>query len=133
MKRACEACGASYEAQRSTARFCSERCKKRAQRTSSAVIALPVASPSTEGSDAEPALVAQVRADLTAAGVLESSLGQMALDAARRVANSRDTGSSYASLLREARTVLAEALRSGRRPDSGVQGLQDELAARRMA
>jgi hypothetical protein len=81
----------------------------------------------------EPALVARVRADLESAGVLDTSLGQMALEAAGWVAVSRDTGSSKASLLREARSVLAEALRAGRQPDSAIQGLQDELAARRMA
>lgn len=130
MVRACNVCGEHYEAQRANSRFCSERCKKRNQRGGE-VVRLP--SPQTAEESAEPALVVQVRADLERAGVLDSSLGQMALAAAVRVAGSRDTGSSYASLLREARAVLGEALRSGRKPDSAVQGLQDELAARRLA
>ena len=135
VERACDACGKRYEAKRATSRFCGSTCRVRASR-GAAVIALPApltAQPEDSLSAPEPALVVQVRADLVAAEVLESSLGQMALAAAGRVANSRDTGSSYASLLREARAVLAEALRSGRQPDSAVQGLQDELAARRMA
>lgn len=130
MQRACECCGARFEAQRSTARFCTEACKKRAKRGSAAVIEMP---PRPEPADAEPALVARVRVELETAGRLNSAAGEYALDAARRVANSRDTGSSYAALSREARSALAEAVRGAHDPKSLVSSHKDELAARRMA
>lgn len=39
IERVCEACGASFEAFRRDARFCSDRCRKRAARTKSAATA----------------------------------------------------------------------------------------------
>lgn len=116
-------------------KWCEEACRKRYARAHKGQVSpIGVRSDAPDTADgSESTLVAQVRSDLELAGVLTTSLGQMALDAASRVARSHDTGSSYASLLREARTVLAEALRAGRQPDSAVQSLQDELAARRMA
>jgi hypothetical protein len=74
-----------------------------------------------------------VRVELEQAGRLSSAAGQMALDAAKRVANSRDSGSSYAALLREARSALADAVRGASDPKSAVSAYKDELAARRGA
>ncbi len=125
MKRTCESCGGPYEAVRATARFCSERCRKRAQRGH--VIDLP--APVVSGAP-DTALSARVAAELTEAGRLDTSLGQGALVLARRIEEGRDTGTAVAALMRELRAVLGEALK-GAQTRSALDGYRDELAARR--
>lgn len=132
----CVVCEATFMAQRSTARFCSERCKKRAQRSPGGVDG-PLTSPSPS---VEPAtymapqdgarggVYGATFAELSAAGRTTTSLGQVALALAERLDDgSGETGSSLASVAREWRAVLAVAVQGAVKISDPV----DELQARR--
>ena len=74
-----------------------------------------------------------VRAELMEAGRLETSLGQAALVLAVRVEGGRDTGAAIASLTREMRATLLEAVKGAKAQSSRLESYRDELAARRRA
>ncbi len=125
MNRSCESCGGPYEAVRSNARYCSERCKKRGQRGH--LVQLPAAADTDGGT----ALSDAVRAELEDAGRLNTSLGQAALTLARRIEGGRDTGSAVASLNRELRSTLADAVMGAKVARSSLESYRDELRVRR--
>lgn len=127
MKRTCESCSGPYEAVRSNARFCSERCKKRAQRGHLAQVPTVLAA----GTPAGTALVTAITQELEAAGRLDSALGQATLALAQRIEAGQDTGSAVAALSREMRGTLAEALKGAVQAQSTLGQRKDELAARR--
>lgn len=132
VKRRCDACGRKYEAKTPRSQFCKEtdckreraRLRKRTERTGAVIELRPPLLP------AEPVgLVESVTAKLSDAGVLDSFLGQAALQVAKRMVHSeRDTGSSVASLNRELRSTMKEALEEAQ-PESRV----DELRRKREA
>ncbi len=104
----CVVCGRPFQALRSTARYCDATCRQRAKRAGgvSPVAALP--EPPT---DAEPDLVAATRRELVRAKREDSVLGQQALALALRLSTgAADTGSAVASLSKELRAVMAEAM-----------------------
>jgi hypothetical protein len=120
----CEVCPTEFEAKRASAKYCSERCKKRAQRrpggtTAAKVLPLP-AEPASE-----PALGGSVAAatfaELESAGRLGTAVGQAALALARRIdAAGAETGSSLAAVARQHLVTLAEAVK-------GAQVQMDEV------
>lgn len=116
VKAVCAACGESFTAQRSTARYCSETCKKRAQRA-------PVASDGVSG------LLATIQDQLRAAGRLETVPGQQALEVARQMTAPRQSGSAVAALSKELRALMAEAMKGV----AVVADPVDELRRRRDA
>lgn len=118
-RRACESCGKQYDAKRPSSKFCGDTCRKRAQRA-------PKTSPSPAPPSREPApgilelppdpfagvVETTTRAELDAAGRTDSALGAAALAIARKVdAISHETGASAASVVKEHRAALAEALK----------------------
>ncbi len=122
----CRSCGSSFEAQRGTAVYCGATCRQRARRsglTTAPVVPLP---PPPED---DPPLVVSVRAELARAKRADSVLGQQAIALAGRLATgSADTGSAVASLSKELRAVMAEAMQGvPAAPDA-----LDQLAARRI-
>ena len=127
MVRNCDVCQTSYEAKRPSSKYCSERCRKRAQRSPEAtpapmVIVMP---PSSGGS-----LVTATLNELAAVSQIDSSLGQSALLLARRLdEGGMDTGSSVAAMIREHRATLAEAISSGKVAADPL----DQLAAQRLS
>jgi hypothetical protein len=112
MLKTCEVCPTEFEAKRAAAKYCSEKCKKRAQRRpggtrAAKVVTLPPAAPVSAGS-----LAAATQAELDRAGRLASAVGQAALALARRIdASHGETGSALAALVREHRATLAEAVK----------------------
>ena len=78
-------------------------------------------------------LAAAVLAELEAAGRVDTAGGQSALTLARRIEDGRDTGSAIASLNREMRATLAEAVKGAKVPLSSIESYRDELADRRRA
>jgi len=125
MNKICGDCGLTFEAKRATAKYCGERCRKRAQRRPPALIA---PSPAID----EPASIGPTAlattAELELAGRLDTAVGQAAVILARRIdASSGETGSSLASLVREHRAALAEAMRDS----EGKADPLDELRTRR--
>ena len=69
--------------------------------------------------------------ELEEAGRLETALGQATLTLARRIDANRDTGSAMASLSRELRVTLEQAVAGARVPTSPLARMRDELAERR--
>jgi hypothetical protein len=112
MRKVCGSCGAGFEARRASAKYCSERCKKRAQRApghrkTPRVAPLPVDAPAVVAGS----LTAATEAELDQAGRIDTAVGQAALVLARRIDHAAsETGSALASLVREHRATLAEAL-----------------------
>jgi hypothetical protein len=120
--RSCDVCDRQYDAKRPSSRFCGATCRKRNQRSPE-----PAAAPALFVAPAS-GLSAATAAELEAAGRLETSLGQAALVLARRVdGGDREPGSALASLVREHRASLAEALRGAQQAASPL----DEVKARR--
>lgn len=122
MKAICAACGNGFAAKRSTAKYCSTTCRSRGHRAQggATVTTLPT-PPQPTG------LVAVTQRALEAADRLDTVLGQQALELAARIVSPFSTGSSVATLSRELRTVMAEALKDVELVDDPV----DQLAKRR--
>ncbi len=120
--RCCAFCGTAYAAKLSTSRFCSDRCRKRNERTPRD--ALSVSAPS---STAQSELVEAARRELGAVGQADTPLGQMALVLAGRIASGSETGAATAALSKELRAVMARVTREA---PVGVDPV-DELRARR--
>ncbi len=144
MQRACDICGTSFEAKRADARLCSQACRKRAQRAGAArtrksVVAAGLTVVPDPPAAAAPApvsgsLTASTEQALQAAGRANTWQGQSALELARRIDRAFvDTGSAYASLHREFRAAMTDALKGANVAKSAVQARRDELAARRAA
>jgi hypothetical protein len=137
--RICNVCGRPYEAPRSTSRFCGDTCRKRNLRAPRPRLAevrgdtcrnrnlraprpRPVAQVRPVAAD-HPLLDA-VRAELEAAGRLDSALGQVALLLATRICGVYDTGSGTATMAAALRDAPAAAdpvdeLRRRRDPKRG--------------
>lgn len=105
MKRPCDTCGNPYEAKSPRSRFCSDLCRARNKgKPKDAAEVVHV----TDLGDSRLYRVAE--AELTAAGRVDSSLGQAALALARVIGSPRDTGSAQASAVREFRATMSAAL-----------------------
>lgn len=131
MDRSCAGCGLSLASSRADAVYCGDTCKKRAQRAQRAAKRLDIAPERgvTLDSGVEAPLVVSVRSALAEADREASVAGQVALELAVRVANRKELGSSVASLAKQLRETMAEAL-------AGVAQAADpldEIRARRDA
>lgn len=115
MRRHCGICGRPYEAKTNASRYCGSTCRNRKARGSA-----PIAETVGE-------LPAQTRAQLEAAGRLDTVIGQQAVRLAEQICV--ETGSSLAALNRELRATMAEALADV----APVADALDELKARREA
>lgn len=123
MQRNCDVCGAAYQAQRSTSKYCSPSCRARkaqgARKRKAEVVSLPAAE------EKDGSVEAATRAELDAAGQVNSALGQSALALARRLDEGRDPGTGLASMVRQLQTTLAAALADAQVDEDPL----DELAA----
>lgn len=104
-ERECDVCGGAYVAKRPSSRFCGDRCRKRAQRQPRTADAPPVSAPAA----VEGGVLGQVTAELGEVGRLDSTLGQIAVAIATRMAGF-ETGAGLAALSKELRAVMGEAL-----------------------
>lgn len=129
-------CDVTFEAKRAAAKYHSERCKKRAQRSPAGAAvprrgspAKPPAPVAVPGSlPVHPGLIAATEAQLDAAGQLDSPAGQAALVLAARIENGEaETGNAVAAMVRQLHATLAEALKDAPAAADPV----DELRARR--
>lgn len=147
MKRACDCCGAGYEAKRSTSKYCSSLCRTRASRlrASGAVVDLPKGKAKTKrGSRPRPAdrddqdgerepgaVETATLAALEQVGRAGTPLGATALTLARRLDGGHETGSGMASLAKQLQHTLDAATANTETEKSPVDRARDELAARR--
>lgn len=122
VRRDCAVCGESFEAKRPQAKYCGDRCRKRAQR--GGVNKAAAAPPQTE---AVTGLVDAVRRELHTAGREDTVAGQHALELANRIVNAPGMNTGVAALSKQLQAVLAEALRGSQQVADPV----DELKARR--
>ena len=138
MDRSCEVCGASYAAKRATAKYCSPKCRKRAaDRREAERAAERAASSQVSASDQrrpEPSteFADRIAAELEAAGRLDTVPGRQALLLARRLEDPETSfGSAAASLSKELREVMAEAMagvaQAGDPVDAIRDGIRDDL------
>lgn len=137
----CVMCGTPFTAKRASARYCGERCKKRAQRDPGRPA---IGTSGTRPRSDAPAAVAQLRpmtgrvAELTerelmSAGRMDTALGAVALALASKLDEpGMDTGSSIAALAREHRSALAAAVDGAVKkssPLASIKGRRDEQRA----
>jgi signal transduction histidine kinase len=126
MTRACDQCGADYDAKRPSSRFCSARCRNRHSRAAGSrpkATKVPNEAPAEQPPDT--AIADHVAREL--GDQANTAAGQMAVALARRLDANIDTGSAMAAVARELRTLMTEVL--GTQPQAADP--IDELRARR--
>lgn len=142
MQKPCETCSTPFEYGNNKARFCSDKCRKRAARRLAKVVEFPAQTPElTPQNDPNQAqstpissLLGKIRSTLAESGVLETPNGQLALKLAERLeTQTNDSGSSVAALSKELRMVMAEALNRVVAADDPIDELQRRREARRRA
>lgn len=128
--RTCEVCASRYQALKVTARYCGDRCRKRAQRSGVAAPAKPPTAPSTAGvAPAADSVTAAVLDELVAAGKHNSALGRACLVLAGRLdIGDAETGAGLSALARQMQAAL-EATVAQQQP---AKSAFDELLERRM-
>lgn len=126
MPRACDSCGSLYQPLRKTSRYCSGRCRKRAQRSG---VARPAATAEPRTPRADPGnLHAAVLAELKEAQKDTTALGQACLALASRIdSGGAESGSAIAALTREFRASLDAALKVS----APAEDVFDEIARKR--
>jgi len=124
MLRSCEQCGAPFEARRSTARFCSPACQKRAKRAE-------VKEPAPVARVEAGSIADAVRADL--GELVNSTSGQTALMLAQRLDRSSpiDTGSAIASMAKALDAIMARLAARAPRETDPLEEIEDEVARKR--
>lgn len=134
MRKLCAVCGTEFEAKRPAAKFCGQTCRQRAHRRPEAaseakVLELPAETTSESTPEISAGSVtAATAAELEAAGRLDTALGQLALTLARRIDHgASETGSGVASLARQHRETLADAVKDAQQAADPL----DELRKRR--
>lgn len=126
LELSCQVCETPFEAKRSTAKYCSERCKKRNQRGGGAEKAKQREEPKLP--DGLGATATATLLHLEEAGVLHTPLAQAALKLAHRLDYSQmDTGAGVASLAKQLEATLASATASAEPEADPI----DELRAAR--
>ena len=146
MQTNCDACGDPFEAKRAAAKYCGDRCRKRAQRQpkgkpkGATVVALVPTEPfETENPQApaegpaEGPTTAATRRQLAEAGRLDTALGVAALIAAIQVdellsLRSAETGSGVKALLEAHRTALAEAVKDAKTAEDPLSKIRAAAA-----
>lgn len=120
MEKRCEQCGRAFDAKLDRARFCSSSCRALASQGYKPVVPIEGDVPPQVSSGLLDAVIARV----TDAGLLGTTAGESAIDAARRLVNANDT--SYAGIHRQLQVSLAAV-------DAAVpqQSSVDELRLRR--
>lgn len=126
MRRNCAACSAEFDAKRDTAKYCSARCRVRAN--SSKPKTDRPGPPRPVPADVDGELTAATLTELTAAGRVDSAFGRAALLLARRLDSPViEPGSAVAAMVRQHAASLADALKGAAAEVDPV----DELRSRR--
>jgi len=132
MQRKCASCGRSYQATRPNSKFCGDTCRKRAQRSPKKSpqpvdLSLPELLAGLGSAKTSWPLTDAATRELEAADRLDTVLGQAALVLARRIESPMETGASIASMTKQLRETLADALKGAQQ----VADPLDEIRARR--
>lgn len=117
----CAVCSTEFEAKRSTAKYCSARCRQLAKRRR-----VDEPSPDAEHSSE---LVKEIRKELTRMNQLHTVDGQLALELAIKITTPGMTG--VASLSRELRSLRGQIRMSAAPPKPSGPTPKDQVAAAR--
>lgn len=127
-------CGKQFTAQRSTRLYCSDKCGSsvRAAGGLAKVRALAPAREAAGEATSAPRgrLVDSVEASLSAAGVLDSPSGQLALVLAGEVVSHGTPPAAKASLAKQLRETVADALAGATPAASPLTAIEDRAAAK---
>lgn len=139
MLKACAVCGTEFNAKRKAARYCGERCKKRAQRRPGGTV-VTLASAARPQRDAPAPLSGDGLAAATAralerAGRSDTELAAAAMLLARRLDSAVDseTGAGVAALMKEYRATLAEATKDAEAADDELDQIRGSAALKLLA
>jgi hypothetical protein len=134
MHKVCVVDGVGFEAKRAAAKYCSERCKKRAQRKPPAD-AVDLAARRRAAAGGDGALLAATRQGLAKVGREDTPLGTAALSIAERIdmVGLSDTGGGMAALMREYRATLAEAVKDADQIDDALEQIRGSAALKLIA
>ncbi len=127
MERTCDVCGTTYVAKRAAARYCSDTCRKRAQRAGVNKDRQPAPQPEAPSAGVYAATLARV----TAGGVEGSESAQAALVLAARIDAGLDSGASIAAMVRQLHATMAVAMENAERAADPIDELRRRRAARR--
>lgn len=116
----CAGCGERFEAARSSARWCSNKCRHRGARSTET-------DEPTEPTDQS--LVTAVRRELETNDAVDTFAGRLALQLAKRLSSPDESGIS--SLSKELRTVMAAALEGRTPPAAEAEDEVDQARRRR--
>ncbi len=136
MRKICT-CGREFEAKRPAAKYCGDRCRKRAQRRperAATIVSLPAPAPqSSAPQSGGGALEAAARAELETAGRLETVAGGVVMALAKRidVAGAEETGSAFAALTKELRAALAAAVAGAEQAIDPIDELRQQRERKR--
>lgn len=120
----CQQCGKAFQAQRSTARYCSSSCRVYASQGVTP-IGTPVAPPE------ESRLVRVTRDELAVYDRQDSPLGVAALELAATLSASATPASAKASLAKELRATLDAAIKGAAAPANPVDQLRERRDRKR--
>lgn len=129
MLRTCD-CGKDFEAKRPSARYCSDRCRKRSQRKPGGAEVRVLPSPRELAS--EGGLTSVARGELAAVDRENTAAGQLVLALARRIDGSEsETGASLASLVKEFRASLTAAVAGAEQAADPIDELRKQRDRKR--
>ena len=128
MQRVCDCCGRTYEAKRSTSRYCTDICRMRAKRGTPMPLHV-VERPAEQQPKPDGSLLGSVLVALNEAGTIDAPAGRLAAQLAARLCdpNANDSGSAVAALARELRAVLAEAIPTRAASASPLDAIREGL------
>lgn len=131
VKKSCDTCGGSFEAKRSTAKYCSNPCRVQAQRAQPVAPVVPLPEPD-EAADGPLGSVA--RAELAAVDREATAAGQLVLALARRIDSAEgESGASLAALVKEFRASLAAAVAGAQQAADPIDELRLHRDRKRQA
>jgi hypothetical protein len=126
VKKICAGCGEGFEAKRTNAKYCSDKCRQRGHRRPPApIVGLPAPGPAPDG-----LLTKATRTKLDATGRADTELGAAALFLAARLdaVGMLETGAGVAALMKEYRATLADALRDAETVDDELDQIRGSAA-----
>ena len=132
MQRKCESCKRAYQATRPNSKYCGDTCRKRAQRSPKKSpkpvdLSLPELLAGLGSAKTHWPLTDVTARELEDAGRLDTVLGQAAMVLARRIESPMETGASIASMTKQLRETLADALKGAQQAADPL----DEIRVRR--
>lgn len=133
MRRACNACGTSYEAKSPKSKFCSDNCRLRAHRNPRLAKVTPITAPPAEDAApaaAVPSVLSRTAARIEALGLEDDPTAAVALVLARRLDSDAETGAAVASLAKQYAVVMDDLRKRGKRAADPLDELRERMMSK---